>query len=410
MTNRISPFLHFAFMVALGAVWFALYAWSDRVIDLKPGLIICSSDCTDFHNLSDYLLREGRFSPYTGDFHTVPFYWLYIALVAGFKAAFGPAWMPAYAGLMAAALYGAVLLTARYRFGMATDIRVHVAALLALTVGNLTLLTYGRTLLTDFSFALLAGIFFLMAARAWAWMRPRLLAGTLVFALVTCFFRPSGVFLLCIGIGLAIIMAWPAWRRSAVLSALGVVAVGFSVWVFSASMSIYAARNLEAVEAGTAPLAGTMGQFLEFNYTGDDGLNHANRKGALLTNTPYKSWKMNDGGFTGMLGAFVARIPKTFEIRFPNYSRANNIYRIAFYGALFAGAVGFLIRIPRLGDEYRREAVMFAALIAAYLLIFVAMSHVTLRFRLVFDVSLAIAAANFYAGIAARIFRRTRAA
>jgi hypothetical protein len=393
--------VHTILFGVLVILWFGLYLFADRLGDMSSGLIICSNDCTDFNNLSDHLLREGRFAPIGGDYHTTPFYWLYISLVAAIKAVFGNSWHVAYAAIMVVLLYGFVAMASRGWVTPTVTSRAMLVSTFAAVATNLWLLTYGRTLLTDYGFALAAILLFLGAARARAREAHGAIVLTLALAIALCFFRPNGIFVLCLVSAVAV-TAWRPLRNKMWLALAVPPLIGLAAWVFSAGMTVYAVQHLEAVQNGTATMAGSFGQFLEFNYTGDDDLTHANRLGALLTNAPYKSWYMNDGNFLGIFASFLLRLPKVVEILMPNFSGANNIIRLVYYSALYIGVLGFVISVLLGRDPDRYERALFAALVFSYLLIFVAMSHVTLRFRLVFDVGFAVMAAHFYAAFLGR--------
>ena len=250
-------------MVLLFALTILFYYHSERLIDLQPGLIICRSDCNDFHNLSDYLLQQGRFAPTGGDYHTSPFYWIYIAYVGAIKALFGTYWHLSYVILSTLYLYGfiawsATALRRRETVGPALNFIIF-----ALVVTNLQLLIYARTLLTDFLFALVAAVFFALLACGLANGRNRLVAAAIMIALASALLRPSGTFLVCLAIAVIVVRLMPIGRSVWAVAAAPVVA-GLAVWIFSAAVTSYAVDNLDNLDRFSPTVRSNLEQFIEF--------------------------------------------------------------------------------------------------------------------------------------------------
>jgi hypothetical protein len=369
---------------------FGMFAYADRIIDLQSGFIICAADCGDFDNLSSFVLKNGLTYSFSGDYHTSYFYKGFILYLAGLKAVFGGSWTIAFTAMNV--LFSTLLaLYAAQNFSPKNS-GLWVFVCFGLFVSfHLPLITHYRTLLADGPFALI-GVGVLVAAalsvekRSWYGF-----AFVLVLAALATFVRPNGLFLMAIVFALAISQLMPPRWRMSVLTGLPILG-GILAIFLSAVITVHAVDNLDKPDSEAEFVGRSMGQFLEFNYFGEDNLQKENRLGALLTNFPYKSWTMNDGTFKGIVSSIIKRIPKVFEISLPPYSAVNNLTRYIWYVPIYCFAIGFCIQ------AFRRKRTADIALIFAlisYLLIFIAFSHVTLRFRLFFDIALALIAARY---------------
>lgn len=369
---------------------FGMFAFADRIIDLQSGFIICASDCGDFNNLSSFVLKNGLTYSFSGDYHTSYFYKGFILYLAGLKALFGDLWTIAFTAMnvlfsMLLALYAAQKFSPKNH-----SLWVFICFGLFVSF-HLPLITYYRTLLADGPFALI-GVGILIAAalsvekRRWSGF-----AIVLVLASLATFVRPNGLFLFAIVAALAISQLMPPRWMMGVLTGLPILG-GILAIFLSAMITVQAVDKLDKPDSHVEFVGRSMGQFLEFNYFGEDDLQNENRLGALLTNYPYKSWTMNDGTFKSIVASIFKRAPKVFEISMPPYSAVNNLTRYLWYVPIYCFALGFCIQ------AFRRKRIADIALIfslVSYLLIFIAFSHVTLRFRLFFDIALALIAARY---------------
>lgn len=376
-------------LALLVASTFGLYLFSDRIIDQQSGLIICANDCRDYDNLSNYLIERKQFAP-GGDFHAMPFYWGYVGFIAALKLSFPGAWPVAYTALSMLVLFAVLAMAAR-RMAPAGKAPLMLVVLAALAGSHLPLLTYARTLLNDFIFAVVAlAVFVSLAAaveeRRWG---PLLLA--VAVSAAALFIRPNGLFLLLLSLVILVAQTFPVRLRCFATFA-GPPAVGVAALVTSAAITAYAVSLADRQVELPTFVAQSLGQFLEFNYFGEDDLTPETRLGLLLTNFPYKSWLMNDGSFWGILTTMFGRVPKLFEISFPEYSRANNLYRLAWYGVVYGLAGLYCLRA---WHTRNLRDIVLVVVAASYMLILIATSHVEPRFRLVFDLVFVTMAAHW---------------
>ena len=174
------------------AALIVFYQWSNEVIDLKSGFIICKSDCRDYDMLSDYLVATGWFHPIDRDAHSWPFYWGFVGYVAGLKSLFADFWQPVFVaanGMLAVLL---VWVGARGQQHPMPRL-IGICCCFLLLAVNFRLLQYSKYLLTDYIFGVVACIALVFFARA-------AVTGERVLALVataltglTMILRPTGV-------------------------------------------------------------------------------------------------------------------------------------------------------------------------------------------------------------------------
>ena len=217
------------------ALIFFLYTKSSEYIDVISGLIICKSDCTDFHNYSNYIVKNSAFYPADPDFHSSIFYRGYILLIAIIKMVFGSIWKFAYTIFSVATIYMFLMISA----GSIGTVKTYWYTFLTgylFTLTNLNLLIYSRTLLSDFLFAVGAGFFFTTLAFALHQQSKSKVAIAFFIAVFMCLIRPSGVFLIIIALAPIIIWLFPPFKRMK-LDLISPVIAGLATMTFVAILS-----------------------------------------------------------------------------------------------------------------------------------------------------------------------------
>jgi hypothetical protein len=375
----------------------ALFYFSNQIGNIEPGFIICSNDCTDLNNLSDILVETGWFAEIGGDFHSTPFYWLFVLLIAFLKQVFQDSWQVAYVATMALTLFVTVKFYSRLWSDDKGVEYVTLVLLCGFLLGNISLLIYSKTLLTDFLFSLGGVCFLALAAKQVHLDTRRMLWIVLLFGIALSFLRPNGLLMLLLFGGTVVsgIIFAKRYGRCVLLAAP--IVLGFTAWILSAAITTYGVSQLGTEKLEHSDLPALVTPFIKFNYTGDETVGVEDRRGALIVNTPYKLWSLNDGQFHEYLLAFSHRVVKTFEVWIDTFSIKNNVMRSVLYGLIYIGSLSFILSAYRSNDSIRFERLMFASFVIGYLLVFAATSHVTTRFRLFFDVAAALMAAHFYA-------------
>lgn len=392
--------VHMVLLAVLVGIVFLLYFSSASVMNLQNGFIICNNDCSDFNWYSQYILEHKRFYPRDADFHSSHFYRGYTLFVAVIKGLFGEWWGIAYTALGSGLLFAFVVWVAR----ILAPPRAYwpcLAVAYVFAVANLNLLTYARTLLSDFPVALGAGFFFVTIAVGLARKSWNMIGAALALALGLGFVRPNGLFLLALGLAAAIPFAVPQFRRWH-LHVAGPMVAGAAIFVLAAIATAAAVQGFDRVGDLPGFLQQSAQQLLKFNYLGEEDLTPSTRLGAIIVNFPYKEVSLNDGGALGIALGFTERIAKVFEIGRDGFSTRNNTYRYLYYGGLYVGSAIFLLAALR----NRGERLHLLVLAAGYLLVFVSLSHVTTRFRLVFDILLLASTVSATAWLVPRIKAR----
>lgn len=376
--------IHTAAACTLLAAALFLYYNSSRFLDVMDGFIICKGDCSNFDRYSDYIVAENDLPPADANFHSSVFYRGYILAVALIKSVFGDGWELAYTGLSLTSLFALIIYAARSLAPRAPYWpKFAVGFLLVLT--NLNFFTFARTLLSDLPFSVGAGFFFVTLVSGLERGSPLRIATAMLVSLGLCFVRTSGVFLVILAMAAVAPYYVPPLRRRS-LDVVAPVIAGLMVFVAVAVVSQILVSTWDQLNGMSPFFRGIALEILEVNYFGEDNLSPPERWGAIIVES--REWSMNDGTALQIAGAFGERAAKIFEVAIDGYSFRNNAYRVLFYGCLYAALVVFVAAAWR----ERGERLRYLLLCAGYVLIFVTVSHVPVRYRLTFDILWTVAA------------------
>lgn len=381
------------FILYLGLLVLSFY--KGEILHIHPGFTICKNDCVQYDRLSDYILEKGKLYPayYDGTYHSSYFCMGYTLLVAVIKGLFRNDWQIAYSLLngiliVILALFSSRIFSRRYHY-----LLIFLASM-AFIISNRYLNIYSRTLLPDHLFAVGTGLTFILLVSGTAKGKRVHIVGALFIAAIMSFIRPNGVFLLTFSTVFFLLQFLPKhWQR--VISPVAPLIVGLIIFLFSTGLTAYLVKNSDKLHSFPTLSQKVLSRLLENNYLGDN-IFHNNHIGTWVVNFPYGYWIHNDGSLTAIMGSILKRIPKVFEIPIPVYSDAHNYLRYAYYGALYLFFLAFLVYSIRVMVR-EPEYLLMAFLIFGYLISFISISHIELRYILTFDVSI-ILCSSFMVG------------
>lgn len=400
---RIAAFLSLV-LLSLAAIGY--YNASESVSKVDNGFVICRSDCTDYNNFSDYLIQNGRFIPQSQDLHSGVFFRGFIFWVATMKFVFGPFWKPAFVAFNVLFTWLLVLLGTRL-LAPREAWRFFVPISVLLMVGHKGFLEQQKTLLTDYLFAILNAGAFLLIASGVANSDRKKLAWAAGLSFLFLFVRSNGAFALATALGfLAMSYVRPLFRDARWKATVPLIA-GLCAVVIATLLTLRGAERLHQGAPLSSLDAGTQ-IFVRTNYIGEelgvDGVTLESRLGTGVVNDPYFSWIYNDGSFLGVMGGIFQKIPYFFEVTFPNYSAKANLYRVFYYGFLYGLTLLFAAWSFR---EWRKDptGLYLIAMTMGYSMFTCAITFVTVRYRLVFDVLFILMGAQ----VLSRLLIRSRA-
>lgn len=393
-------------VVAASTAYIALLllfaAFSDRLINLQGGLIICQSDCTDFHRLSTRIASGEIFASFKGDWHYGPMFRGYVMYVAGLKALFGDVWTQAYIVLNGLLATLSMAVVAKQGASARQHV-LFVGAMLLLAV-NPGFLMLSKFLLSDYLFALVFGASVVFLSHGLAFGSRRVFLAAAALALTGLFIRPNGLFLVVLttGFGLAAVLATliPQWRLR-LIAATGPL-VGSAALIFMITLAAIAASSAAFLDQLPNALREYGEVVVRHNVVGSGSLQFENRLGANLWTFPWRSYSLNDGSWLGILSSVVERASVLFQILLPPYSRANNLYRLAYYLPLYTLFVLFVAGTLRAPRERPADLILLSFFVG-YLLIFLSISPVEIRYRLPIEFLMIVGAARAMAELWERI-------
>ena len=190
--------------VALGGLVvtaiFVVYHKGTVVGFINSGLKICSNDCTDYDNLSQYIAdnrslistEEAERIVGTGDNHATVAYRGFVLYVGILKILFGSSWKVAFVAANGLLAISVVAISSRALLGT-WNVQPFSLAVVGLACTNTFVLMGANTLLTDFGFAFLAMAALTLGARGMVSRRFDLTAAALMLAAALVFWRPTGV-------------------------------------------------------------------------------------------------------------------------------------------------------------------------------------------------------------------------
>lgn len=317
-------------------VLFLFYNSSSNFIDLSNGLVICKSDCSDFDRLSNTIVASGAFEAESEDPHSSVSYRGFISLIAFLKYTFGENWQSSFifAHILLSILATLViskLLAPRTQFAL------FFASMLLFNSAHLRFITYSKFLLSDFSFGILAILSFTLVATGLRDKKSVQLLLSVSLALILMFWRPTGIFVLCLILTvLSARLVSKSWRRLTILLPL----LGSSIcFIFVAYLAHWLGEGNLDTDGFKAGIMMNLDLIKTLNYFGHD----ANPElGSQVINFPYKHTIAHDGSFLSILGANLHRFSYGFEIWIDQYSLRHNLYRICFYIPVYASVLLFL--------------------------------------------------------------------
>ena len=354
--------------------------FSNKLINLLDGLIICRSDCTDFHNLSTYF-AENFSSPSEGDTHNSFYYRGFVIIVGLLKALFGSLWgyaLVAFSGAVVACL-GAVLAwkTSPKHFSWLFP------GFILLCTANPLLMVYSKLLLTDFLFGIGATACLVFLSIGVGRKENGFITGAFAIQIAILFIRPHGMFLL--PITLSIIFAYLLIKKwgSKMMVALPLLA-GLSVMLIIATLTVFAQSFYDS---GLLPQDAIVhfNIFLRANFYGmDESLSDLEAGKMVIKNFPLHVVYDYGGTFLGALGGFFLRFWAALQVALPDYSNAHNLARYAYYSTMYASFIGFVIfanKMRRLKPEY----IILTASVLGYMLIFISFTPIEIRYLTPFN-------------------------
>lgn len=376
---------------ALGLAWLAVilafYYASGSFTWLESGSVfICRSDCTDLHNFSTYFAEHLSIKPNEGDTHNGIFFRGFVVLVGLNKLLFGSAWEVMWTVESALAAFAVGLLFVRLWFAE----RWRVPALLAvfsLSVTNKELMFHGKTLLTDYLFAYVAALVFVLLAHSRGRNR-RLLLFAVIIAVLSVTLRPHGVFLSGFALGFLILAYFPE-RFAVPLRLAFPIAGGLLIVSVAAALTAYIVPHYHDAEPGPSVerLRTSLDLLVRYNYDYDEQWMMGrleDRSGAGIV--PRENvYAMNDATFFGVAGVILRRLPWLFELSISGLADRENLHRYFYYGFAYLAGLAYCVYafVRRKQDDRNLWLVLFYA---GYALTFVAVSIITTRYKLVFDV------------------------
>jgi len=370
------------FILYLCLLVFSFY--KGEIIHVQPGFIICKNDCAQYDRLSDYILEKGKLYPayYDGTYHSSCFYMGFTTLVAVVKGLFRSHWKIAFT-LLNGILLGSLALLSSRIFSPRCHYPLIFFASMIFIASNRYLSIYSRTLLPDHLFAVGAGFTFILLVSGTAKGKRNYIVGAILIALIMSFIRPNGLFLLIFSIVFFLLLSLPKrWQR--VIIPVAPLLVGVAIFLFSTSLTAYLVKNFDNLHSFPKFSQKIFSQLLENNYLGDN-IFHNNHIGTWIVNFPYGYWIHNDGSLTAIMGSVLKRTPKAFEIQIPVYNDLHNTIRYVDYGTLYLLFLVYLVYSIFVMAREPRYLLM-ASLITGYLIAFISISHIELRYILTFDV------------------------
>lgn len=369
--------------------------YKGEILHVQPGFVICKNDCAQYDRLSDYILEKGKLYPayYDGTYHSSYFCMGFTILVAIIKGLFRNNWQIAYTLLNGILLCILVLSSSRI-FSRRCHYSLIFFASMVFIISNRYLNIYSRTLLPDHLFAVGTGLTFILLVSGTATGKRKHIVGAILIALIMSFIRPNGLFLLTFSTVFFLLQYLPK-RLHRVINPVAPLIVSLAIFFFSTGLTAYLVKNLDELHFFPQFSQKVFSQLLENNYLGDNMV-HNNHIGTWIVNFPYGYWIHNDGSWTAIVGSVLKRIPKVFEIQIPVYDDLHNYIRYVDYGTLYLLFLVYLVYSIRLMVREPRYLLM-ASLIAGYLISFISVSHIELRYILTFDVCI-ILCSSFMAG------------
>jgi hypothetical protein len=371
-----------AALIGYSVVLLLFLYFSDRVVNLRSGLIICASDCTNFDDLSTIIAHGSLFPPFASDWHYGPMFRAFVMYVAGLKIVFRDAW-PVFFVLLNGGLAIALIAWIANRGARHGSVNVFFVLAVGLFIVSPGFLMLSKFLLSDFLFAILFAATAILFADGLDDHNFRTIGLAFIFAAIGMFVRPNGIFvlllMLCFLTTAIVFRSQPTSTRARLLIASGPFA-GICAVLIAISLTYYLHSDATFGSRLPASLREFAEVALRHNAVGSDDVSWETRLGANLWTFPWHSYSMNDGSWMGILGSIVERAMVLFQIVLPPYSTMNNIYRVAYYSPLYILFLIFVIQSAR-SPERRRDRILLS-FFAGYVLIFLAISPVEIRYRL----------------------------
>jgi hypothetical protein len=357
--------------------------YKGKMLHIQPGFDICKNDCTQYDNLSNYILKNKKLYPaYYTTYHSSYFFMGYALLVAAIKGLFGNHWKIAYTLLNGLSIYILALFSSRVFLRKKNYFIVFLVSMFFI-LSNRYLNIYSRTLLPDYIFAIGAGLTFILLVSGIAKGKREHTIGALLIATILLFIKPNGVFLVAFSLVLFLSQFLPKRLPRVIILAAPCI-VGLVIFVLSSSLTAYMVKNFDKLNSYPKLPQKIFSQVLEINYLGDNLIHH-DHIGTGIVGFPYKYWIHNDGSLTAIMGSVLRRVPRVFEIPIPVYDDVHNYVRYVYYGTLYFFFLAYLVHSIRVSAR-EPEYLMMASLILGYLISFVSISHIELRYLLIFDV------------------------
>lgn len=397
--------LSWACVAGTTAIYIALlglfFAFSGSIINLQSGFIICQSDCTDFHHLSDRIASGEVFAPFGGDWHYGPMFRGFVMYVAALKIIFGKLWPYAFVALNGAfAVIAMVWLAKCYEPTRPTLTFVLAIGLVASNPGFFML---SKFLLSDYVFALLFGVAAASFACGMARQQNSALAVAACTAIAAFFVRPNGLFLVALMIGfclVAYLVRGTRRKRFVALAAAGPV-LGIAALLSLVTLTAVVASSPALLDKMPHLLREYGEVVLRHNVLGSDGVTFVNRLGANLWTFPWHAYSLNDGSWAGIFSSILERARALFQIALPTYGSAHNLYRAAYYGSLYAFFLLYVAQTLR-ARRQRPEDLLLLSFYCGYVLIFLSISPIEIRYRLPIEFLMIFGAARAMTAVVAR--------
>lgn len=359
--------------------------YKGEIIHVHPGFTITRNDSSQFNLMSDYILKNKKLYPANYlSYHGSNFFIGYTLLIAVIKGVFGSHWQIAYTLLNGVLIWILALSSSRV-FSRNSNYSIIFLVSIFFILSNRYLNNYSRTLLPDYIFAIGTGLTFILLVSGVAKGKRKHLAGALLIATIMMFIRPNGVFLVVFSVVLFLLHLFPeSFKR--VISPVAPLIAGLIIFVLSSGLTAYVVKNSNNLHSFPKLSQHILTRTYEQNYLGDNAI-HNNHIGTIIVNFPYSYWIYNDGSLPAIMGSFLKRIPRVFDISIPVYSNSHNYLRYAYYGILYLFFLAYIVHSIRVRVRDPQYLLM-ASLIFGYLISFVSISHIETRYLLTFDVTI----------------------
>ena len=414
-TKNFYPAACLISLILLGSMAILFYNHSESISKISNGLVICRSDCQNYQDFSDYFVKYRQFPPVSRDLHSGIFFRGYVFYVSITKIVFGSYWPQAYVAIQVLAM--CLLLWVSSAFLVPPHLRgMYVLSASLLTISNRVLIEYQKTLLTDYIFAVGAALILVMLAKGVAQNNRKLLWLSFSLSFMFVFVRSNGFYWLSLT-SAALIISYSKLLTQIYIRRFFPLLGIMSALTGTILVTLITAWGVERIKSGDDynDFDQASAVFVWVNYLGEEhrsnGIVLENRLGTGVVNDPYNNWIANSGTIPNMFLSIFKKIPYFWEVQFPSFSRAANLYRVAYYVPVYALFLVFLtwglMHLFGLApDDMFGMNSQMAVMMAGYSIFTCALTFITLRYRVVFDVILVLGCGQVLSILSEALARR----